>query len=574
MSVASRRLWWAALVISAATLVGIVIGELTVDLPRVRSRVNMVIGPTGAGVWVVAGLISWRVRPDSKVGPLMVLIGWIHPAEPLIGGLAGAYVQWVLFILMPLHTLILQMALSFPGGRLTRAARITVGAAWTAWFIGAIAIALDLRSERCPACPPNPIPFADQDISDLIYAVREPLELAVWTATVVILIQRWRTASKPGRRALNPMLWGTLQYAILTVLLVPLGFGLNDGRPDKPGFWSFVLIAVGVLIGMLRTRQHHSVVADLMVELHAQPGPEELRALLARTLGDPSLELAYWLPDRREYVDAAGSPAPLDEDDGRRITVLRDDNEEPLAALVYDPALLEDPKLLGAVSAAAQFALENSRLHAELRARLHDVRESRSRLVTATNAERRRIERNLHDGAQQTLLGLRLAVRMARNRTGDPKLLDTLLADIDTELQGAVEELRTLARGVHPPVLSEEGLEPALAALARHAAIPTEVSCAVPERLSEPVETAAYYVAAEALANVHKHAHAGRARIDVAVAHGRAVIEVSDDGCGGADPQGSGLRGLRDRVEAIDGTLRILSTPATGTRVRAEIPCA
>ena len=435
-------------------------------------------------------------------------------------------------------------------------------------------MALDRASERCPACPPNPIPFADQDVSDVIYEVREPLELAAWTLTAVILAQRWRAASAPGRRALNPMLWGTLQYAILTVLLVPLGFGLADGRPDKPAFWSFALIPVGVLIGMLRTRQHHSVVADLMVELRAQPGPEELRALLARTLGDPSLELAFWLPDRRIYVDAAGSPKPLDEDDGRRVSVLRDDSDEPLAALVYDPALLEDPKLLGAVSAAAQFALENSRLQAELRARLHDVRESRARLVTATDAERRRIERNLHDGAQQTLLGLRLAVRLARNRAGDPQALDTLLADIDEELQGAVEELRTLARGVHPPILSEEGLEPALAALARHAAIPTQVSCDCPQRLPAPVETAAYYVAAEALANVHKHAHASRARIDVALADGRAVIEVSDDGRGGADPQGSGLRGLRDRVEALDGTLGILSTPTTGTRVRAEIPCA
>ena len=261
----------------------------------------MVIGPTGAAVWMVAGLISWRVRPDSKVGPLMVLIGWLHPAEPLIGGLGGAYVQWVLFILMPLATLILQMALSFPNGRLTRAARITVGLAWAGWFIGAHrGGARHARSERCPACPPNPFPFADQDVSDVIYEVREPLEIAAWTVTAVILAQRWRTASTPGRRALNPMLWGTLQYAILTVLLVPLGFGLADGRPDKPAFWSFALIPVGVLIGMLRTRQHHSVVADLMVELRAQPGPEELRALLARTLGDPSLELAYWLPDRRD----------------------------------------------------------------------------------------------------------------------------------------------------------------------------------------------------------------------------------------------------------------------------------
>ena len=313
MSVASRRLWWAALVICAATLAGIVIGELTIDLPRVRSRRNMVIGPAGAAVWMVAGLISWRVRPDSKVGPLMVLIGWLHPADPLLGGLGGAHVQWVIFILIPLSTLILQMALSFPNGRLTRAARITVGVAWAGWFIAAIAVALDPRSERCPACPPNPIPFADQDVSDVIYEVREPLELAAWTVTAVILAQRWRTASKPGRRALNPMLWGTMQYAILTVLLVPLGFGLSDGRPDKPAFWSFALIPVGVLIGMLRTRQHHSVVADLMVELRAQPGPEGLRALLARTLGDPSLRarvLAARPPHLRRRRRARRSRSP------------------------------------------------------------------------------------------------------------------------------------------------------------------------------------------------------------------------------------------------------------------------
>ena len=136
----------------------------------------------------------------------------------------------------------------------------------------------------------------------------------------MILAQRWREASPPVRRALNPMLWGTLQYAIFTVLLVPLGFGLFDGRPDKPAFWSFALIPVGVLIGMLRTRQHHSVVADLMVELGARAEPGELQALLARTLGDPSLEVAFWLPDRQAYVDAAGSPKPLREDDGRRVS--------------------------------------------------------------------------------------------------------------------------------------------------------------------------------------------------------------------------------------------------------------
>ena len=303
------------------------------------------------------------------------------------------------------------------------------------------------------------------------------------------------------------MLWGTLQYAILTVLLVPLGFGLGDGRPDKPAFWSFALIPVGVLIGMLRTRQHHSVVADLMVELRAQPGPEELRALLARALGDPSLELAYWLPDRRIYVDAAGSPQPLAEDDGRRVSVLRDDSDEPLAALVYDPALLEDPKLLGAVSAAAQFALENSRLQAELRARLHDVRESRARLVTATDAERRRIERNLHDGAQQTLLGLRLAVRLARNRTTAIRRRSTRCWPTSTTSSRA--RSRNCARSRAACTRRSSARKGSSRRSPPWPATPRsrrEVCCDCPERLPAPVETAAYYVAAEALANVHKHA--------------------------------------------------------------------
>jgi hypothetical protein len=170
MSVAARRLWWAALVICAATLAGIVIGELTIDLPRVRTRRNMVIGPTGAGVWVVAGLIAWRARPDSRVGPMMVLIGWLHPADPLLGGLFGAYVQWLFLAFAPLVVLILQLALSFPSGRLIGPARVAAGVAWASWFIQAGSTIIKPRSERCPACPPNPLPFADhQGLSDVLW---------------------------------------------------------------------------------------------------------------------------------------------------------------------------------------------------------------------------------------------------------------------------------------------------------------------------------------------------------------------------------------------------------------------
>jgi signal transduction histidine kinase len=309
------------------------------------------------------------------------------------------------------------------------------------------------------------------------------------------------------------------------------------------------------------------------VELGRPHRPTELRDMLARALGDPSLQLAFWLPASGHYVDGEGRPVtPPRADDRRGATVLSHDGH-PLAALGYDASLLEEPALVEGVAGAARLALENSRLQAELRARLLEVRESRTRIVAAADAERRRIERNLHDGAQQTLLAVRLAVRLARNRTGEgPEVLDDRLEEIDAELKGALEELRALAHGLHPPVLSEQGLEPALETLARRASLPVQVSCRCP-RLATAVETAVYYVAAEALANVIKHAHASGVRIDVALDDGHAVIAVDDDGDGGADPDGSGLRGLRDRVEALDGTFEITSGPTTGTRLRAEIPC-
>jgi signal transduction histidine kinase len=571
---ASLRWWWVGLGVSVATLAGLWIAELTVDLPRVTTLQSLIPGTLIPASWMAAGLISWRARPRSQVGPLMVLVGCLYPWNPL-SFLAGDWAQWLFLMFGNVSTVIfVHVVLVFPSGPLTRPARVALGFGWTALLIGAISVAVKPESERCPVCPANPLPTAGYpELSDVLWDLAALIALPGAILTAVILVSRWHRASAPARRALAPMLWGTFQYAVVDIYWIAIG-RFADGRPGTLASYSWGLIPIGVMIGMLRTRQHRSVVADLMVELGAAPQPAALRDLLARALGDPSLELAFWLPDRRGYVDADGSAVELPAGDARRrVSILRYDGE-PLAALVYDPALLEDPKLLEAVSAAARLALQNSRLQAELRARLLEVRESRARLVAATDAERRRIERNLHDGAQQTLLGLRLAVRLARNRgDGDPRLLDAQLAEIDGELQAAVEELRALARGVHPAVLTDEGLEPALAALARRATVPTAVRCDCPGRLPAPVETAAYYVAAEALANVHKHAQATTAHIAVAMTDTHASIEVSDDGRGGADPLGGGLRGLRDRVEALDGTLRIESHDGAGTRVRAEIPC-
>jgi signal transduction histidine kinase len=297
-----------------------------------------------------------------------------------------------------------------------------------------------------------------------------------------------------------------------------------------------------------------------------------VRDAIARTLGDPSLEVAFWLSEEGRYVDPAGQPVDPDADPGRTPTPLEHDGHR-LAVLLHDPSLLDDPGLVEAVGAAATLALENARLQVELRAQLEEVRASRARLVEAEDAERRRIERDLHDGAQQRLLGIRLALQLARDRIGDDADVEALLAEADAEVGGALEELRALARGIHPAVLTDEGLAPALGALARRAPVAVDVA-ANGERFSPAVEATAYFVACEALANAVKHASASRVVIDVSRSNGRVAIAVADDGIGGADPGGPGLRGLRDRVEALDGRLDVTSPAGEGTRVIAAIPCA
>jgi len=246
-----------------------------------------------------------------------------------------------------------------------------------------------------------------------------------------------------------------------------------------------------------------------------------------------------------------------------------------IAALVYDASLLEDPELVRAAGAAARMALENARLQAELRAQLAEVRASRARIVEAGDAERRRLERDLHDGAQQRLLGIRLALRLARGELGqNVSAAEELLGEAEAEIEQTLVELRALARGIHPAVLTEEGLRPAVETLARRASLPVHVEALPGSRLPPAVEAAAYFVASEALANVAKHASATGVTIAIRRENDSLVIHIADDGVGGADPvSGTGLVGLRDRVEALNGSLRVESPPGHGTRLHAEIPC-
>jgi signal transduction histidine kinase len=329
------------------------------------------------------------------------------------------------------------------------------------------------------------------------------------------------------------------------------------------------------LAGLLRSRvAGATAVSELVSRLGDSRGRRRgLGDALAEALADPSLELAYWLPDRGAYVDATGQPVELPAEGSGRIVTPVESRGERVAAIIHDVSLENERELVQAVAAAASLTLENERLDAELRARIEELRASRARIVESGYVARRRIERDLHDGAQQRLVSLALNLTMVRGRLeGDPEAAQEL-DDARRELDLALAELRELARGIHPSVLSDQGLEAALEGLARRAPLPVELDGIRGGRLPERVEVAAYFVVAEALTNVAKYSQASRASIHLGREDGRLLVEVSDDGVGGADPaHGTGLRGLTDRVAALDGTLEVESRPGSGTTIRAAIP--
>jgi signal transduction histidine kinase len=332
---------------------------------------------------------------------------------------------------------------------------------------------------------------------------------------------------------------------------------------------NLLVLPAAIFVGVAAIRRHRGPLGDLVVEL-ASASPRKIQSALARAVGDPSLELALWLPDKQQFVDETGGAVNVGQDGPERAVTLINSQDAPLAALLHDASLAGQRPLLEAAGSAARLALENARLHAELRGQLEELRASRARIVAAADTERRRVERDLHDGAQQRLLALGLALQLLADNQGDPQLL----AEAQCELQAALHELRELARGIHPSVLTDRGLPAAVSSLVDRANIP--ISAAVADkRYPQPVESAAYFVVSEALANIAKHADANTATITVAPANGRLVIEVSDDGQGGAKPaSGTGLQGLADRVGALDGQLAVRSSPGAGTTIRAEIPCA
>jgi signal transduction histidine kinase len=535
-----------------------------------------------ASAWMLGGLVAWARRPDNRCGLLMTLTGWgwlleyLSWDEPvsftfsrLLGGVGIGFLVHLMVV--------------FPEGWLrSRFERVVVAVNYVGWIIVPVFGAFWDPTLGCSDCPRNLLLIRDDPrLNAAVGLCGMALIVFVGVSVAVLLVRRWLRATRPGRRVLAPVVgMATVALVLWVAWLVP-AIWLRPS-PHSAVYLSLAIatslagaaVPLAFLAGLLRARLHRGAVAELLVELDRVPALAQPREAIARALGDPGLRLGYWLPGPGRYVDFDGQPMPLPAaGTGRAVTRL-ESGGQPLAVLVYDPSLLEDRTMLDAVGSAARLALENARLHAALRAQLAEVRASRARIVAAGDAERRTIERNLHDGAQQHLLGIRLALRLARTRLNDTVALSALIDEADTEVAAAVDELRRLARGIHPALLTEAGLEPALGDLARRSPVPVTVT-ALDERLPAPVEAAVYYVVAEALANVTKHAHARTATVDVQRLDGRLVLEVADDGIGGADPRyGTGLRNLQDRVEALAGTLTVTSDHKCGTRIQAVIPCA
>jgi signal transduction histidine kinase len=540
------------------------------------------------GLWVGwsfigTGLFAWWRRPANRFGALLTAVGFAW----FLGGLTASDSALVFTVGLVLSNLVFAVGfhalLAYPGGRLRgRAERVLIGLTYTVCLISPGILFADPASPNsdCDGCPSNLLMVhRNDDLTLTLFDLQSLLGVLVVVGIGVVLVRRWRDATTAERRNMAPVLWCSVAFIVLLAVTLSSAAAGLSGASDAllvVAMLVFGSVPYAFLLGLLRTRIGRAgAVSDLVERLGTTPEGVNLRDELATALGDPTLELAYWLPAKHQYVDAQGNRVELPTG-GRRAATPIDRDGQCVAAIIHDAALADQPELVRTAGGAAALALENERLDAELRARVAELQTSRARLVETGLAERRRLERDLHDGAQQRLVSLSLRLGLARSKVHeDPDQADELLAGAAEELQQALAELRELARGIHPAVLADHGLDAALDVLTDRAPLPVEVVSTPAERLPAPVEAAAYFVIAEALTNVAKYADAEHATVSVERVNGHASIEVSDDGIGGADPKrGSGLRGLADRVAALDGRLELQSPPGRGTTIRAEIPCA
>jgi signal transduction histidine kinase len=490
------------------------------------------------------GLVAARRRPESRTGLLMAATGFTW----FVGNFSDvglAAVAWVAAPLVYLHRgPLVQLVLTYPSGRSSsRLAQVAVVVGYAAAVI---------------------TPVWRSEVATILLA---PLLLGVCARDYVEAVgraRRMRRAALQAVAGLSVVLAGTAAAR----LLLPPG---DVSGPSRLVYEATLCVLAGwLLAGLVLAPWDRAAVTDLVVELgEARAGT--LRGQLARALGDPSLEIGYWLADAGAFVDAEGRTLVIPEPGSERSVTVVEREGRPVAVLVHDPAVLADPGLLEAVASAAQLAASHARLQGEVQARVVELEASRRRILVARDDQRRRLERRLHEGAERRLGQLADTLRRSRRSASAERTRDQI-AGAEAQLAQTLEELRGLAQGLHPGVLSERGLAGALTGLAEDFPIPVQVTVAG-DQVPSPVAVVTYFVCAEALANVAKHARASGVAVSVTARDGLVRVEIEDDGVGGADPgRGSGLRGLADRVETVGGTLQVASVPGQGTRLAAEIP--
>jgi signal transduction histidine kinase len=522
---------------------------------------------------VGCGLGSWLRWAASRFGPLLAAAGfaWFLPEwnNPGIGSSLAFTIGLCLYAACP--PLVAHAVLAYPGRRLgstTARGAVVVAYVGAMLVLGVLpALVFDPQTQGCTRCPSNLLGVSDRS--------------ALWTdlnRVGLYLGVGWALAlgALAVAKLVRASVWARPVFAAGAVYLglvaawfassLDLGVLSNDTLDRR--LWlgqaaALLVLAGGVAWTWLRSRRARSAVARLVVDLAESPPPGGLRDVLAASVGDPELVLSYPLAATGRLVDAHGRP--VERDDGREQTSLVRDGQV-VAVLIHTPGLLDDEQLIDEVAAAARLALENERLQAEVRARLEELRASRARIVETGDAERKRLERDMHDGAQQRLVGLSLSLRLARSRlaaNGDPDAV-ALLEEADAELHGAIAELRELAHGIFPAVLADEGLAAAVEALAEDGRVPVEIRALPEGRFAPQVETAAYTVIADVARGttnglvVEAMRSGDTLRINVEVRDGGRLVDVV---------------ALQDRLGALDGSLAVERRRDGGVTIHAELPC-
>jgi signal transduction histidine kinase len=522
-----RRLLWPVLAVTgvAAEAIGFGFGAPVKWVP------DLVAGWALGG----AGLVAWERREHSLVGPLMVATALLWFVGDVSSALVYAYRG-------PLVQLTVTYPSGRPHGRMQTGAVIAGYAAALVEPVWQNELATILLSAGLVAV----VVAARQSVRgrarrERTYALRATGALAmVFTATAIVR----RAEPTPAANHLSLLAFDAA-LALLALVLVRDLLHEPWARPSA---------------------------GDLVVEL-ADTRSGLLRDQLARALGDPTLDLAFPVGHNGAYVDAAGREVALPAAGSARHTTVIEHAGKPMALLIHDEALLDDPALAVALSDAARLAGTNARLQAEVRTQIAEVQASRRRVLAAADEERARLERRLEQTAERRLTTLLPELGATRDAAAAEPERAARLQRARDQLEQSLADLRQLAAGLHPRELVDGGLAHALRALAARSPLPVDLDLTLPDRIPEECERAAYFVCSEGLANVIKYASASRARVCVHAVDAHLRVGVSDDGIGGADPTlGSGLRGLTDRVEALGGALSVDSPPGAGTRLVAELP--